>query len=173
MHQGGLISINDKNFKKIKNRLNSKRWCGITNRKGLSYDVEELGDNYYMNEFSAAIGLNQLEHLNEMNRKRIIIAKKYEEKICIDKKIPFDKNCSYHLYWILVKNRTKFIKKMNENGIEVGIHYKPAHQMSLYRNQIKLPVTEEIGKKIVSLPIHPNLTNSDVDKIIKSVNKYA
>ena len=45
--------------------------------------------------------------------------------------------------------------------------------MSLYRNQIKLPVTEEIGKKIVSLPIHPNLTNSDVDKIIKSVNKYA
>ena len=62
---------------------------------------------------------------------------------------------------------------MNENGIEVGIHYKPAHQMSLYRNQTKLPVTEEFGKKIVSLPIHPNLTNSDVDKIIKSVNKYA
>ena len=173
MPTGGLISINDKNFKKIKNKLNSKRWCGITNRKGLSYDVKELGDNYYMNEFSAAIGLNQLEHLNEMNKKRITIAKKYEEKICINKKIPFDKNCSYHLYWILVKNRTKFIKKMNENGIEVGIHYRPAHQMSLYRNQAKLPVTEEIGRKIVSLPIHPNLTNSDVDKIIKSVNDYA
>ena len=173
MPTGGLMSINNKKFDSFHNKLVSRRWCGIADRTETNYDVKEIGDNYYMNEFSAAIGLNQLEHLDEMNRKRITIAKKYEEKICLDKKIPFDKNCSYHLYWILVKNRAKFIKKMNENGIEVGIHYKPAHQMSLYRNQIKLPVTEEIGKKIVSLPIHPNLTNSDVDKIIKSVNKYA
>ena len=45
--------------------------------------------------------------------------------------------------------------------------------MSLYKNQIKLPITEEIGGKIVSLPIHPNLINADVERIISSVNKYA
>ena len=173
MPTGGLISINDKNFKKIKNRLNSKRWCGITNRKGLSYDVKELGDNYYMNEFSAAIGLNQLEHLDEMNRKRITIAKKYEEKICLDKKIPFDKNCSYHLYWILVNNRKKFREKLSEIGIETGTHYKPIHLMKMYKKSISLPVTENVGKQIVTIPIHPNLMNSEIDKIVNSVNKFA
>ena len=173
MPTGGLISVNTKNYKKISKILKEKRWCGISNRKGVNYDVKNIGWNYYMNEFSAAIGIVQLKKLNKLNKIRKNIAKLYSKNINLENKIPFDKNCSYHLYWILVKNRTKFIKKMNENGIEVGIHYKPAHQMSLYRNQTKLPVTEEFGKKIVSLPIHPNLTNSDVDKIIKSVNKYA
>ena len=108
-----------------------------------------------------------------MNEKRRRTAKKYEQEINLEAKMPFDKNCSYHLYWILVKNRSKFIKKMNEKKIEVGIHYKPVHQMSLYKNQIKLPITEEMGEKIVSLPIHPNLINADVERIISSVNKYA
>jgi len=173
MPTGGLISINNSNYKKLKKKLNSRRWCGITNRKKLSYDVKELGNNYYMNEFSAIIGLNQLGKLDKMNEKRRRTAKKYEREINLEAKMPFDKNCSYHLYWILVKNRSKFIKKMNEKKIEVGIHYKPVHQMSLYKNQIKLPITEEIGRKIVSLPIHPNLINADVERIISSVNKYA
>ena len=173
MPTGGLISINDIRYKELKKKLNSKRWCGITNRKGLSYDVKELGNNYYMNEFSAVIGLNQLENLDKMNKKKKMIAKKYEKEINLDEKIPFDGNCSYHLYWILVKNRTKFIKKMNECGIEVGIHYKPVHEMSLYKNQARLPITEQVGKEIVSLPIHVNLTNTDIERIITSVNKFA
>jgi dTDP-4-amino-4,6-dideoxygalactose transaminase len=63
---------------------------------------------------------------------------------------------------------------MLERKIEVGIHYKPVHQMSLYKNnKLKLPITEKIGKEIVSIPIHPNLSNSDIEKIIKSVNEFA
>ena len=153
--------------------LEASRWCGITDRKDQFYDVKSLGNNYYMNEFSAAIGLIQLKKLDKMNKIRKKVAKKYEQRINLENKMPFDENCSYHLYWILVKNRSKFIKKMNEKKIEVGIHYKPVHQMSLYKNQIKLPITEEIGGKIVSLPIHPNLINADVERIISSVNKYA
>ena len=173
MPTGGLISINNSNSKTSKQKLNAKRWCGITNRKGISYDVEELGNNYYMNEFSATIGLEQLKKLDKMNKKRKNIAKIYDKKINVERKIPMNKDCSYHLYWILVNNRNKFIKQMNQNRIEVGIHYKPVHQMTLYKNKIKLPVTEDFGNRIVSIPIHPSLTDSEIEKITSSVNEFA
>ena len=48
---------------KIKKILNARRWCGITNRKDTSYDIKEIGWNYYLNEFSAVIGLSQLKKL--------------------------------------------------------------------------------------------------------------
>jgi len=62
---------------------------------------------------------------------------------------------------------------MKNEGIEVGIHYKPIHTMTYYKNKIKLPITEKIGKEIISIPIHQNLTTDDVSKIIKAVNKFA
>ena len=173
MPSGGLISINDSKHKKFKKILNSRRWCGITNRINSKYDVKEIGWNYYMNEFSAALGLAQLNKLDKMNMKRKSIAKRYSSEINLEEKMPYDKECSYHLYWILVKNRTSFRKKLNEIGIETGIHYKPIHQMSMYKNNKKLGSTEKIGKKIVSIPIHPNLSNSQIDKIINSINKFS
>ena len=172
MPTGGIISLNDSNFKKSQEILESRRWCGITNRKNLSYDVKELADNCYMNEFSASLGLVQLKKLDKMNSIRMKIARKYDKHINTETKMPLDPNCSYHLYWILVKNRSKFIKKMNENGIEVGIHYKPVHQMTLYKDSTKLPITENMGNQIISLPIHPNLTNTNIEKIIHNVNEF-
>ena len=67
MPTGGLISINTKNHKKIKKILKEKRWCGISDRKGDDYDVKNIGWNYYMNEFSAAIGIEQLKKLDKTN----------------------------------------------------------------------------------------------------------
>ena len=101
------------------------------------------------------------------------IAKQYQKRINLETKMPFIDGCSYHLYWILVKNRNQFIKSMTDNNIQVGIHYKPVHQMSLYKNKVKLPITEQMGKTIVSLPMHPNLSNSDIDRVVDSVNKFA
>ena len=57
-------------------------------------------------------------------------------------------------------------------GIETGVHYKPIHQMSFYNSRTKLPETEKVANEIVSIPIHPNLTDDDVDYIIKSINKF-
>ena len=65
------------------------------------------------------------------------------------------------------------MKKMNDNGIETGIHYLPIHKMKCYIGRGKLKLTEKIGKSIVSLPMHPNLTESDLDKIIKYTNRFA
>jgi len=126
--------------------------------------------NYYMNEFSAAIGLTQLKKLNKTNSFRKKIAKKYHDEISLENKMPYDKNCSYHFYWIRVKSRTKFRKTLFEKGIETGIHYKPIHKFSLYKSNIKLPVTEKVATEIISLPTHPNLSENDVEKIIKVIN---
>ncbi len=170
MPTGGLISINRNDHKETSKILKEKRWCGITNRTSVDYDVKNIGWNYYMNEFSAAIGLVQLKKLNKANSLRKKIAKRYYNKISLEEKMPFDNECSYHFYWIRVKNRTKFRKKLSEHGIETGIHYKPIHTFSYYRSKTKLPITEKVGKEIISLPTHPNLTEENIEKIIKTVN---
>jgi len=173
MPTGGLISINSKAHQKISEILKSKRWCGIKQRIGPNYDVDKVGWNYYMNEFSAAIGLIQLKKLKKLNNIRKSIAKRYNNEINVKSKMPFNRDCSYHLYWIIVKNRNEFMKKMRNKGIETGIHYKPIHQMTLYKENLALPITEKIGKSIVSIPIHANLEHADVDKIIVNVNRFA
>ena len=173
MPTGGLISINHKDHKKLRQILFSRRWCGITNRKNTEYDVKELGWNYYMNEFSAAVGLEQLKKIEKLNGIRRKIARKYDEGINIETKIPLDENCSYHLYWILVKNRQKFRNKLQEKGIETGTHYKPIHLMSMYKKNNSLPITEKVGKQIVTIPIHPNLKENEIKKVIKYVNEFS
>ena len=173
MPTGGLISLNHKNSKKYKKILESKRWCGITNRKGVKYDVKEIGWNYYMNEFSAAIGLIQLKKLDKMNKNREKISKIYHKEINLNNKMPIENGSSYHFYWIRVKNRNKFMREMKNVGIETGIHYRPIHKLSLYKQKNKLQVTENIENEIVSIPNHPNLKINDVEFIIKNINKFS
>jgi perosamine synthetase len=172
MPSGGLISINQSNFKNLRKSFSAKRWCGITDRKNVFYDVKEMGSNLYMNEFSAAIGLVQLKKLNRLNNIRKKISKRYDNEINLEQKMPYNKNSVYHFYWIQVKNRNQFRKNMNNVGIETGIHYKPIHTLSMYAKSKHLPITETVGNSIVTLPTHPNLSNSNIDHIINSVNKF-
>ena len=170
MPKGGAITLNYKN-RNLKTKLNSLRWCGISNRKEQFYDVTELGYNYYMDEISSAIGIEQLKKINKFNSRKYKIAKKYDKEIKCLEKMPISKDCSYHLYWILVKNRNTFLKNMKKKGIETGIHYLPVHKMKLYKSNIKLKVTEKVTKEIVTIPIHPSLKNSEVNYIIKTINQ--
>ena len=169
MPTGGLISINNKNHKKIRRLLTTRRWCGITDRNKTDYNVKEIGNNYYMNEFSAVIGLTQLKELDKRNNIRKKIAKRYFQEIKSEAKMQFDKDCSYHFYWILVKNRNKFRKKISEIGIETGTHYRPIHTFDFYKSKINSKITENIGNSVVTIPCHPNLKENDISKIIKSI----
>ena len=171
MPTGGAISLNS-SLHNVES-LNSLRWCGISKRKGPTYDIDSAGLNYYMNEISASIGLVQLKRIEKLNSKRQKIAKKYANYINVENKMHYLANCCYHLYWIRVKNRDKFMKMMTKVGIETGIHYKPLHLMSFYKNSTRLQKSEKIWKEIVSLPMHPNLTDNDVEKVIKNVNRLS
>jgi dTDP-4-amino-4,6-dideoxygalactose transaminase len=172
MPKGGAITINSKNSLALKKKLNSLRWCGIDNRKGPFYDVTSLGFNYYLDEISAAIGIEQLKKLDKSNITRLRIAKRYNSELSVSEKMPFSKDCSYHLYWLRVKNRNKFMKQMNSKRIETGAHYNPVHLMSYYNSKSHLLITEHVGNDIVTLPIHANLTDDDVDRIIRAVNSF-
>jgi perosamine synthetase len=172
MPKGGAITLNKKNYSRLNKILKSKRWCGISDKTVLSDNVEEIGLNNYMNEFSAAIGLEQLKKLNSMIKKRKLIAKIYSEEIVLDTKMPFNKNCSYNFYWILTKNRNNLIKKLQENKIECGTYHTPIHTIRRYKNG-KLPITEKISNELVCLPNHPNLDHKDVKKIINVVNQFS
>ncbi len=171
MPTGGLISINNKKFNSFNDKLVSRRWCGITARSETNYDVKELGNNYYMNEFSAVIGLVQLKKLKKMLSKRKTIAKKYSKELEVEDKMHFSSDCSYHLYWISVKNRDNFRTLLTSKGIETGTHYKPIHTFTLYKKNYSLPNTVKIGKQIITIPIYPDLTEYEIDKIITSINK--
>ena len=67
----------------------------------------------------------------------------------------------------------KFRKELTSKGIETGTHYKPIHKMSFYKSSKKILNTEKAAKEIVTIPIHPNLTQPQLDYIIKSINKFA
>lgn len=175
MPTGGAISINDQRADGLKTRLNSLRWCGIDDRHDTSYDVTSITPNYYMNEISAAIGLVQLNKLDYLNARRRDIAKRYSNEIECECRMPYSRNCVYHLYWLIVHNREDLIKYLNDRGIEVGTHYRPIHTMSAYASRDdrwKIPITEMIGNKIVTIPIHPNLTDDEITYIINSINSY-
>lgn len=172
MPTGGMITLNTKDHKKLRTRIESLRWCGISNRKNDYYEINELGDNYYMNEISAAIGIEQLKKLNRLNKRRKIIAKIYNTELNIEEKMPYTEDSSYHLFWIRIKNREKLRKYLHSVGIQTGIHYLPIHKFNLYKSKEKLPVTESVGNEIITLPMHANLSNSQVEKIIFHVNKF-
>ena len=172
MPTGGSISLNGKNSEHFAKSIRSLRWCGISDRKGVDYDVSRLGWNYYMNEVSAAIGLEQLKKLDNLISIKRNIAKRYSDELSAEK-MPFDEDCSYHMFWIRVKKRRQFMQKMTKIGIETGIHYKPIHKMTFYNSKQRLPNTESISDQLVSIPIHANLSDSSVSKIIKYVNKFS
>ena len=172
MPTGGALSLNGKNSEHFEKSIRSLRWCGISNRKGVDYDVSRLGWNYYMNEVSAAIGLEQLKKLDKLVSIKRNIAKRYSDELSVEK-MPFDEDCSYHMFWVKVKKRKQFMQKMTRIGIETGIHYKPIHKMTFYNSKQRLPNTESISDELVSIPIHANLSDSSVSKIIKYVNKFS
>ena len=172
MPTGGALSLNGKNSEHFEKSIRSLRWCGISNREGVDYDVSRLGWNYYMNEVSAAIGLEQLKKLDNLVSIKRNIAKRYSDELSVEK-MPFDEDCSYHMFWVKVKKRKQFMQKMTRIGIETGIHYKPIHKMTFYNSKQRLPNTESISDELVSIPIHANLTDFSVSKIIKYVNKFS
>lgn len=173
MPTGGAISIN-KSVGAFKKKLDSMRWCGIDDRKKYLYDVTSVAPNYYMNEISAAIGLVQLNKLDRLNSRRKEIAKRYAQEIKLEHKMPYSDNCVYHLYWIMSGHREELVRHLEGKGIEVGMHYRPIHTMSAYRSsKTNTRVTDNAGKKIVTIPIHANLSDDDISHVIKSINSFA
>ena len=182
MGDGGAILPND--YAKAE-RMRALRWCGIDRstwqrsgkRYGWDYDIKEVGYKCHLSDIMAAIGLVQLDRLDEMNERRCEIAYRYSKEFAGIGDIQLPANHvahTHHLYVIRVDadKRDTLIDHLAENGISAGVHYRPITTYSIYADQPTPPVTEREWHRLVSLPIFPDLTEEDQGRVIEAVRGF-
>lgn len=167
---GMVISKNKDVIQKIKMLRNHGRED--------KYLHKTLGYNLRFNEIQAAIGRIMLKKLKVGNSKRRKNAKQYSSKLDSSLIKPIEKKWAthvFHMYTIRTKNRDKLLKYLKSKNIGAGIHYPiPIHKQPMLKqyNRIKLPITEEVSKTTLSLPVYPTLSNSEQEYVIHNVNKF-
>lgn len=169
---GGAVTTNDEElFNKIKAIANYG-----SDRK---YHHIYKGVNSRLDEIQAAVLDIKLKHLDSDNNKRREISKYYRENIKNSKIIlpeTYDeKSHVWHIFAVRTQNRDEFQKYLTEKGIQTIIHYPtPPHKQGAYKewNNLSFPITEEIHNTILSLPISPVMTDSEIEKVVEVVNEY-
>ena len=180
--EGGMITTNDEALYKHLLRL---RTHGITreadllteNHGGWYYEMQELGYNYRITDFQAALALSQLKRADAGLKRRQEIADRYTEAF---KKagivIPFVNEGSqhaWHLYVIQIENRKALYDDLRTKNIFCQVHYIPVHLMPYYRqfgwNKGDFPLAESYYDQGLSLPMYPALTNDQQDFVIQSI----
>ncbi len=185
--EGGIVISNCKSFiKKIK----TLKAFGIdtppaARKSPGSYDVTSLGYNYRMTDFQAALGVGQMQRYKNNLLKRQKNAAYYSEILSDVSDISFTKytkECSYFLFQILVspaKNRDSFVKSLVKNGIGMSIHYAtPPPLMTFYRQKYGFRPSDfknavKYSKKNISLPVHSNLNEKDIEKVCDVIKDCA
>ncbi|MFA6304905.1 MAG: DegT/DnrJ/EryC1/StrS family aminotransferase [Patescibacteria group bacterium] len=171
---GGMIVTNNKKLAQICRQLR----CYGTSKKNFA---ELEGYNSRLDEVQAAILSVKLKHLNKWNNQRHRIAEYYLNNIHNQKIIlPLIKNPTghaWHLFVVQVKNRDKFIHHLKANKIDYGIHYQyPIFEQTAYKflkvKKTDFPQTSSVAKKIVSLPMFPELTKAEMAYIVKKLNQF-
>ena len=150
-----------------------------THGEKVKYTSMMLGTNYRMTEIQAAIGVIQLKKLPEFLAKRAHNAKLLTDLLQKTDKLTLppqlsDRTPSYYLYTVRINNTTEakrnsIIKQMHDKGIGADAYYPtPINQMPYYKNnfgEFDLPETEKAAKQVLSLPIHPGVTDEQIDFI--------
>lgn len=186
---GGMIVTNNKEWHE---RLKKLRWLGINKdtwereesehkeRGGdsWSYNVEELGFKYHMNDLNSALGLVQLAKLDKMNEKRRILAKRYDVLLKDVKEIelPVEKEyakSSWHNYVIKTSARDRLNLFLADRGISTGVHYIPNNHYLMYQKYgEKTPAAEAVWTKLLTLPLYPDLAEDEQDSVINGLKDF-
>ena len=143
------------------------------------YKNEFQGINSRLDEIQAAILNVKLPFLESENERRRTIARRYLAEIKLkDLALPPDDRIdadAWHLFVVRHPDRTAFIEFLDKTGVQTNVHYPlPIHKQKAYAaiNHYSLPITEEIHKQVISLPLNPVLLDEEVSYIIEAVNKY-
>ncbi|WP_198003726.1 DegT/DnrJ/EryC1/StrS family aminotransferase [Methanococcoides burtonii] len=141
------------------------------------YTSDLLGLNLRLSEIPAAIGRQQLSHLSDWTDKRRQAAARYNELLRGVVETPFEAQWAthaYHLYVIQTEARDDLAKYLNDNGISTGIHYPvPVHrQPCMEAGKVTLPVTDKVVDRILSLPMHPQLTDEQIKFVAEKIQEW-
>ena len=143
------------------------------------YVFQYCGRNSRLDEIQAAVLTTKLKHLDEDVALRQEVAKRYINEITNPKiilpKISNWKSHAFHLFPIRCTERDRLQAYLTEQGIQTIIHYPiPPHKQTCYKemNHISLPITEQIHKEELSLPISPVMTEEEMEEVVLGVNKF-
>lgn len=189
--EGGMVLTNSEELYK---KLLLFRSHGITrNQEEMTtasegpwyYQQIELGLNYRMTDIQAALGLSQLQRIDEFVEQRHVIADKYNKRLqTLPVEIPFQHAGSYsglHLYVIKLnlsqchKTRLQVFEELRAAGIGVNVHYIPVHTQPYYKQlgfaKGDFPAAEEYYEAAISLPMYASLSEADQEYVIQTLQR--
>ena len=184
--EGGMITCHDR---ELYRKLNLYKFHGISRdawkayRGGTVplYDLEFPALKFNLTDIQSAIGRAQLKKVAEFNTRRKQISMRYLDELSgIDSlDLPAAREGhAWHLFVVKINERAvisreKFILMLRECNIGAGIHFLPVNGLSYYRQEGKTdtPVAEKVGNTCVSLPLHPLMSDSDVEYVITSIKR--
>lgn len=185
--EGGMLTTDSDAIADRIRRLRSHGMTSLTwdRERGhsFSYDVTDTGYNYRMDEMRAALGLVQLRKLAANNQRRAEVVNIYREQLAAVAGVatPFGGHegvSTYHLFPILLQDdhlRPAFMQFMKDRGIQTSIHYPPIHHFSYYRALMpdtQLARTEQIARRLVTLPLSPMMQKHHIDHVIESLKLW-
>lgn len=142
------------------------------------YEMQDLGYNYRITDIQAALGISQLAKLPNSLKRRRKIAAYYDEHFAGTQVRPLhvrnNVEHAYHLYVVRVANRDEVFTGLREAGILAQVHYIPVHLHPYYQSNLgtakgDCPVAEAAYEEIISIPMFPDLTDDELDYVVKKV----
>lgn len=187
--EGGMLTTNDAALaERVRvlglHGMSRDAWKRYTESGYQHYDVAEPGFKYNMFDLQAALGLHQLRKLERFWRRRAELASRYDSAFADVPQLQLmgvraRARTAHHLYVIRLRpaagiERDSFMSAMQAQGIGVGVHFRPVHFLSYYRERFgwrpeHFPVASTAGDTCVSLPLDPGLSDADQDDVIRAV----
>ncbi|HEX7171823.1 MAG TPA: DegT/DnrJ/EryC1/StrS family aminotransferase [Candidatus Limnocylindria bacterium] len=171
--EGGMLTTDDA---ELAERVRLLREHGMKVR----YHHDVVGYNFRMTDLAAAIGLAQLPKLPAYNQRRRAIAARYDAELrgVLTPPVPPGVTHVYHQYTIRVRERDAFAERLKEQGVGCAIYYPiPVHRqkpfVALGYGSESYPVTDRLTAEVLSIPVHPSLTDDEVATVIGAVNRTA
>ena len=175
--EGGMVTTNDD---ELAARLRLYRGQGVDPKR--KYWFRVVGYNYRMTNIEAAIGLAQLEHINQHLAARKTVAEGYHKRLAnLSDRIalPISENWAEHAYWMYTillrdqvsKNRDRVMQELDDFGIETRPVFYPLHILPPYHNAAhgSFPRAELCGARGINLPTYGRLTESDLDRVASAL----
>lgn len=180
---GAVVLADDTIAEEIRRKrilgIDKDTWHRYKNERSWFYEVITQGYRYHMSNINAAIGLAQLRKLSKFIERRKHIVELYNKQFKdleslrllewnLDEAVPFT-----YIVRVLDGKRDEIMDFLKDKGVGTGIHYIANHIQPYFSQYAKpLPITERIWEEILTLPLYYDMTDSDVDLVIKSVTAF-
>lgn len=181
--EGGMLTTDDDELAaRVKlfkfHGVSRDAWKAYGSSATAHYDTVVAGFKYNLTDIASALGIHQLRKLDGFIARRREIAERYLAGLAgvpglgLPAVPGYPHRHAWHLFTVLVENRDEFMQKLKEENIGSGLHFEATHKLSLYRKGAKkLPKTEHVCGRILSLPLFPSMTDQDADDVIAAVRK--